>query len=297
MKKKIGIICIFLLIFIVGFLLYFSNGSIPGFKKGIVSLQDYYHSIKLDLHYLKDEYTKEVDDSGDYPKLTLKKGDKSLNVTFIENYSNAVEKDMYLIEGKEEYTDVKEVKYSKYKGYSYKFKDEYTYIMLILDCVESPRLSKDTCTSAEFTITGDFDSEMEDIVKSISFSKNYNGSLKLDGVVSINHKFAIKRFKLDDYEVDVYKQADKVIVEVLNDEKVFLGEISLGTGELTNEIYIDDIILYDSVATSDRELYKSLHTGFFNNEIDFVYKFYSNADEETTNKIVKELIKNIVVIK
>ena len=300
MKKKIGILCIILIIFIVGFLLYFSSGStIPVFGKGTVSLEDYYHSIKADFHYVKDDYTVEKENLEDYPRLILSNDNKSINITFIENYSNAIEKDMYLLGEDEDISDLKEVKYSKYKGYSYK-KDDYTYVMLILDCIESPRLSKDTCTSIEFAIKGEFDKDVEDIIKSISFSKMYHGSSKIDGVVSTSHKYAITRFNLEEYKVDIYKMEGGINVEIFNDESLFKAEVRESSDKddiEREEIVVDDITLYDRELKTSDDVYKNIHEGYFTKELDFSYKFYSNVDEELYKEFVYNVIHEIQVIK
>ena len=298
MKKKIGILCIILLIFIIGMLLYFSNGStIPAFGKGTVSLEDYYHSVKADFHYVKSDYEVEKDDSEDYPIVMLVKGEESIKMQFLENYSNAIEKDMYLLGEDDDIEDLKEVKYGKYKGYSYKHKKNYTYIMLILDCVESPRLTKDTCTSIEFYVNGEFTKDVEDIIKSISFTKFYHGSLKINGVVSTNHRFAINRYYLDKYKVDIYKMESGINVEIFDENELFLAEIREGATDYIEAINVEGVTLYDSKVDSDREGYKELHTGYFNKGIDLSYKFYSNVDEDLYKEFVKDVIKETVIIK
>ena len=298
MKKKIGILSIILLIFIIGVLLYFSNGStIPAFGKGTVSLEDYYHSVKADFHYVKADYEVEKDDSEDYPILMLVKGDKSIKMQFLENYSNAIEKDMYLLSEDENIEDLKEVKYGKYKGYYYRHKNNYSYVMLILDCVESPRLTKDTCTSIEFYVNEEFTKDVEDIIRSISFSKFYHGSLKINGVISTNHKYAINRFNLNNYKVDVYKMESGINVEIFNDEELFLAEIREGNTDYIEAIDIEGVTLYDTKVDSDKDNYKELHTGYFNKGIDLSYKFYSNVDEDLYKEFVKDIIKETVIIK
>lgn len=299
MKKKIVILSVILLIFIVGILLYFSNGStIPAFGKGTVSLEDYYHSIKADFHYVKADYSIEKDNSEDYPILMLVNGDKSIKMQFIENYSNAIEKDMYMLKEDEDIEDLKEVKYGKYKGYSYHHKNNYTYVMLILNCEDNERLSKGTCTSIEFYVNQDFTKEVEDIIKSISFSKFYHGSLKINGIISPNHKWAIQKiYYIDDYKADVYKMENGINVEVFNDDKLFLAEIREGTSDYIEVIDVNGITLYDSKVESDKEEYKELHTGYFNKGLDLKYKFYSNVDGDLYNKFVSKILEEIVFIK